>query len=417
MFHGWWIVATVFTVQLFMVGFSSYGLPLLLVPVEDEFKCGMEKLSHAMIGMTALGMVLPLVVGPLVDRWSVRGLMLIGSGALIGGLFALAWAPNEFVFGIAMSTLVAAAMTLLGPIVGSAVVSRWFTTSRGRALGIAAMGTSIGGMVMAPLFGLGFETVGWRDTVRLMAVSVAIFALPLLIFALRNHPRDLGLEPEGPSAGAVSSTPATGGHLSTSEVLRQSAFWIVSLCLALFLGAYSGMLFSVPKFAADLGADAAARSTVTVALTISGLIGKFAFGWAADRFSLKAGLGTAIGLTVCSVSLMTSEPEYPVLLASVAVMGLAAGGILPVWGALMAVIFGVANFGRAMGLQAPIISVGAMAGFGIAGRAHGQTGSFVLAFQIFAGVLSLALLILFALRMPASRGGTAVGREPEAVRS
>ncbi len=400
MFHGWWIVATVFMVQLFMVGFASYGLPLLLVPVEDEFDCGMEKLSHAMIGMTLLGMALPLVVGPLVDRWSVRGLMLIGSGALIGGLFALAWAPNELAFGIAMSTLIAAAMTLLGPIVGSAVVSRWFTTSRGRALGIAAMGTSIGGMVMAPLFGLGFETLGWRDTVRLMAVAVAVFVVPLLVFALRNHPRDLGLEPEGPPAGALMAASTTGRPLSTADVLRQPAFWVVSLCLALFLGAYSGMLFSVPKFAGDLGADALERSTVTVVLTISGLIGKLAFGWAADRFSLKAGLGTAIGLTVGSVSLMTSEPEYPVLLATVAVMGLAAGGILPVWGALMAAIFGVANFGRAMGLQAPIISLGAMAGFGIAGRAHGQTGSFVLAFQIFAGALCLAALVLVALRMP-----------------
>ncbi len=417
MFHGWWIVGTVFMVQLFMIGFSSYGLPLLLVPVENDFKCGMEALSRGMIGMTALGLVLPLIVGPLVDRWSVRGLMLIGAGTLICGLFALAWAPNELAFGIAMSTLIAASMSLLGPIVCSAVVSRWFTASRGRALGIAAMGTSIGGLVMAPLFALGFETVGWRDTVRLMAIAVAIFVVPLLIFALRNHPRELGLEPEGMSAASMTNAAAKGGVLSTREVLRQSAFWVVSICLAIFLGAYAGMLFSVPKFAGDLGADAMARSTVTVVLTIAGLIGKLAFGWAADRFSLKAGLWTAIGLTMGSVSLMTSEPEFPVLLASVAVMGLAAGGILPVWGALMAAIFGVANFGRAMGFQAPIIAVGAMAGYGIAGRAHGQTGSFVLAFQIFAVALGVAMLILLALRMPTVHAGIAVAPEPEPARS
>ena len=127
----------------------------------------MKNLSRGMIGMTALGMVLPLFVGPLVDRWSARGLMLIGTGILVAGLLALAWAPNVIAFGIAMSTLIAAAMTLLGPIVCSAVVSRWFTASRGRALGIAAMGTSFGGMVMAPLFGLGFESIGWRDTVAI----------------------------------------------------------------------------------------------------------------------------------------------------------------------------------------------------------------------------------------------------------
>ena len=50
-------------------------------------------------------------------------------------------------------------------------------------------------------------------------------------------------------------------------------------------------------------------------------------------------------------------------------MGLAAGGILPVWGALMAAIFGVANVGRSMGLQAPIISLGRDA------RATGSPGA------------------------------------------
>ncbi|MBK7948859.1 MAG: MFS transporter [Deltaproteobacteria bacterium] len=415
MFHGWWIVSTVFMVQLVMVGFSSYGLPLLLVPVEEEFDCGMKKLSDAMIGMTALGMVLPLLVGPLVDRWSARGLMLIGTCSLVGGLLGMAWAPNELAFGIAISTLVAAAMTLLGPIVCSAVVSRWFTASRGRALGLAAMGTSVGGMLMAPLFGLGFESIGWRDTVRLMALMIAVGVLPLLLFVLRNHPRDMGLEPEGVPAAAPSPGMGVVPTMVTGDVLRRPAFWMVSICLALFLGAYSGMLFSVPKFAADLGADSMARSQVTVALTVSGLIGKLAFGWAADRFSLKLGLWAAIGLTIGSVLLMTTEPEFPVLLGSVAVMGLAAGGILPVWGALMAAIFGVANFGRAMGLQAPLISVGAMGGYGIAGRVHGATGSFVLAFEIFAVALGLAFLVLFALRVPTAAAHGLGAAEPEAV--
>ena len=207
------------------------------------------------------------------------------------------------------------------------------------------------------------------------------------------------------------------GSLSTRDVVRMRSFWIVSACLALFLGAYSGMLFSVPKFADDLGASTSARSTVTVVLTVSGLIGKLLFGWAADRFSLKTGLATAIALTVASVSVMAGEPPFPVLLVSVAVMGLAAGGILPVWGALMAVLFGVASFGRAMGLQGPLVSLGAMAGYGIAGRVHGQTGSFVLAFEIFAGVLCVAFLILLALRIPSAESEAAPGRTPEAVRA
>ena len=121
MFYGWWIVLSVFMAQLFMVGFCSYGYPMLAVEVEAEFQSGMQALSWAMIGPTILGLGLPLIVGPLVDRWSARGLMLIGITALTFGFLTLAWAPSVLAFVLGMSILVGGANTFLGPIVGSAV--------------------------------------------------------------------------------------------------------------------------------------------------------------------------------------------------------------------------------------------------------------------------------------------------------
>jgi MFS family permease len=158
----------------------------------------------------------------------------------------------------------------------------------------------------------------------------------------------------------------------------------------------------VPKFAADLGADSMARSNMIVALTVAGLVGKLVFGWLADRIPLNLGLWTAIGLTATAIGVMSTEPALPVLVASAALMGLAAGGILPVWGALMAQVFGVANFGRAMGFQAPFITAGALTALAVVGRVRDQTGSYVLAFQIFVGVLCVAAAVLVLLRLPKS---------------
>jgi MFS family permease len=409
MFHGWWIVATVFMAQLFMVGFFTYGYPLLAVAVEAEFDSGMEVLSYAMIGSAMLGLGLPLVVGPLVDRWSARGLMLIGVAALTGGFLVLAWAPSVMAFVVGMSILIGGANTLLGPIVGSAAVARWFAASRGRALGIAAIGTSIGGILMPPLLGYGFASIGWRGSLRVMALALMVCVLPLLVFAFRNHPADLGLQAEGAEIGSHSGSNGPALVTSNAEILRQPSFWAVSVCLAVFLGCYSGTISNVAKFASDLGVDGTAQAVMMSTLAFSGLIGKLVFGYLADRIPLKLGLWAAIGLTTTSVALMTFEPDYPILLVAAAVMGLAAGGILPVWGALMAAIFGVANVGRSMGLQAPIISIGVMPAYWVAGRIHGMTGSFVLAFQIFAGALCVAALVLFALRMP-QRDGEIRGR-------
>ena len=257
---------------------------------------------------------------------------------------------------------------------------------------------------MPPLLGYGFESIGWRNSLRVMALAVVVCVLPLLVFVFRDHPRDLGLQAEGAPAGSDAAAVGPALASSSAEILRQPAFWAVSVCLAVFLGCYSGTLSNVAKFASDLGADGASRAGLMSVLAFSGLIGKLVFGYLADRIPLKVGLWTAIGLTTASVGLMTLEPEFPLLLVAAAVLGLAAGGILPVWGALMAAIFGVANVGRSMGLQAPIISIGVMPAYWFAGRSHGATGSFVLAFQIFAGALCLAALILFALRMPQRPG-------------
>ncbi|MEZ4331328.1 MAG: MFS transporter [Myxococcota bacterium] len=401
MFHGWWIVLTVFTVQLCMVGFMSYGYGLLLVPVEAEFQCGMERMNAGAIAMSLMGMILPLAVGQLVDRWSVRGLMLIGVAALVAGLVALSLATDWLVWAIVMAVLIAAAMTLLGPIVGQAAVARWFTAARGRALGIAALGTSVGGILMANLFAVGFESIGWRSSLRVMALGVAVVGFPLLVFLFRDHPRDLGLRPDGAS-GPVAVDSATPLQLVPARTfLRQVPFWAVSISLAIFLGIYNVMLHNVPMFAHEQGADANARSMMMVIICVSGIVGKLAFGWLADSLPLRLGLWIAIGLTATSLAIMTTEPELPLLWASVAVMGLAAGGILPVWGALMAQLFGVANFGRAMGLQAPLIALGAASALWVAGRLHDRTGGFVFPFQIFIVLLGFSALVLLLLRVPA----------------
>lgn len=404
MFHGWWIVVTVFTVQLCMVGFMSYGYGLLLVAVETEFQCGMEKMNAGAIGMSLMGILLPVGVGQLVDRWSIRGLMLIGTGTLVGGLLVLSLATDWLFWAIAMATLISTAQTLLGPIVGQAAVARWFTASRGRALGLAAIGTSVGGIIMAPLFGLGFESIGWRTTLRVMACAVAAITLPLLLFFFRDRPEELGLRAEGESETASSGAAKPIELVPARIFLRQVPFWAVSVCLAVFLGIYNVMLHNVPMFAHELGADAGARSTMVVIICVSGIVGKLVFGRLADSLPLRMGLWIAIGLTATSLAILTTEPELPLMWTSVAVMGLAAGGILPVWGALMAQLFGVANFGRAMGLQAPLIAVGAAAALWVAGRLHDQTGGFVLPFQIFIGVLGLAALVLVLLGRKESRG-------------
>lgn len=89
------------------------------------------------------------------------------------------------------------------------------------------------------------------------------------------------------------------------------------------------------------------------------------------------------------------------MLLAAGLMGLAAGGMLPVWGAMVAAAFGVASYGRVMGLIMPIISVCTFPGPILAATSMDRTGSYTLAFQAFVGSIGLAALLLLPLRFAA----------------
>ena len=123
------------------------------------------------------------------------------------------------------------------------------------------------------------------------------------------------------------------------------------------------------------------------------------FGLAADKLNLKVGLWIAMTLVLTAFLMMASEPGYPLMLLAAGLLGLATGGMLPVWGSLMARVFGLLSYGRAMGLMGPLITLLVMPGFAVVGRLYDASGSYRLGLVLFAGVTVLAMLILLPLKL------------------
>jgi MFS family permease len=96
--------------------------------------------------------------------------------------------------------------------------------------------------------------------------------------------------------------------------------------------------------------------------------------------------------------------SYLHLLVASVFVGIAAGGMLPVWGSLMAVLFGTANYGRAMGLMSPVMMPLVVFGSPFAGWIFDVTGDYTLAFTVFGVALLVALLALAQLRLPGATG-------------
>ena len=97
--------------------------------------------------------------------------------------------------------------------------------------------------------------------------------------------------------------------------------------------------------------------------------------------------------------IFATEPGYWLAMFAAILMGLAAGGILPVWGALMARVFGLLSYGRAMGLMGPLITLLVMPGYVITGKMFDMYGNYQMILWMFSGVILLAAVALTQLKL------------------
>ncbi|NND66325.1 MAG: MFS transporter [Halioglobus sp.] len=398
MFYGWRIVAGAFTTQMFIVGFFTYSASLLIPHLQREFAVSLEQVMYSMTIGTFTGLLLSPVAGALVDRASVRALMVAGSLAFAGGLALMARTSDitQYVWCFGLTMTIGNCFGAMIP--AAAVVSRWFTVNRGRALGIAAIGTSAGGAVLPGVMEFWLADGDWRGALDNLALCVVVIMVPAAFLLIRGRPEDVNMLPEpDPHAGDGVVDAAVG----SKAILSSANFWCMAISLGLVLGAYSAVLSNLAPYVIAAGFESSAGSTLIMVLAISGLVGKLIFGSAADRLNLKIALWLAEALAIIALLLFAFAGEsFAVMLAAAISMGLASGGLLPVWGAMLARLFGLASYGLAMGLMSPVVTLCIMPTFVLVGRLVDTYGTFLYPLLAFAGATAFAMAILLPLRLP-----------------
>ncbi len=145
MFYGWRIVGGSFVSQALIIGFFTYSVSLLTQPVQETFGVSVEEVMYSLTLGTFLSLFAMPLAGSLIDRFSLRKVMVIGLVLFAAGLALIANTRTItqyiFAFGFTMTI----ANSFAGGLVCSTVVSRWFTVNRGKALGVSAIGNSAGG--------------------------------------------------------------------------------------------------------------------------------------------------------------------------------------------------------------------------------------------------------------------------------
>ncbi len=397
MFFGWYVVAGTFFAQMLVAGFLVYSVSLFVPLVRAEFGVGMEQVMQSLTAGTFAGMLLMPLAGIMFDRYSMRWIFSAGVALFAVGLWALAQSQTIGEYVVYFALTMAFGNTLAGSPAAQTVVARWFSRSRGRAMGISAIGTSVGGIAVPALVVVLLESIGWRATLEVIAALAMFVVLPVVVATVRGKPADIGLQAEPaaePTADAVADV-----SLTLVQILRHPCYWFIGLPLGLLFSAYTVGLVNIAPYAASLNVSPAGASALIMSIAVMGFVGKLGFGLVADRVNLKWALWGVMGLALVGFLLLAAQPSYPVMLAATGLMGLAAGGMVPVWGAMMAAAFGLLSYGRAMGMMGPLLTLLVLPSFTVVGRLYDTSGSYQLPLLIFSAVIATGMLLLLPLKL------------------
>ncbi len=401
MFYGWLIVFLVALYHGLMSGLINYSYGILIVPLVEEFGAS---LFVAMLGLTAAKLVSGLaspILGPMIDKHPMRIFVTLGIVALGSTFILLSYLSAVWQFPVIFGLLMSVVFAFLGPLTGSTLVSRWFSRRRGRALGLAALGLSIGGLVAPPALQYLIDVWGWRGAFFAIGSTVLVTA-PVFYCLIKNSPQEIGLLPDGDTLEATAELKQAQTEVDPYNnyraILAEPGFWMLGISTGVLYASLTAILASVAPYAVDLGIDKQKAAQLISIMAFTGILGKLLFGYAADFMNLKVGYWLAMAFMGAGLLLLSIQPAYQLMVVASVVIGLSIGGLIPVYGALLAKVFGIASYARVMGLMRVVTLMISMVGAPLAGLAFDMTGAFTLAFQGFAVALVFAGSVIVPLK-------------------
>jgi MFS transporter, OFA family, oxalate/formate antiporter len=418
-FYGWYVVAACFLANVAYAEQFNASYGVFMYHLNQEMGWGRALLSGVKsIGWFAESAVAPFV-GPLVDRYGARWLM-VGGGIVCALCFVGAASLTEvwqlyLYFGI----LAPIAGVCLGGFVVSTTIANWFMLRRGRALGIVTMGTSFSTTVLPLAASAMIFTWGWRGAWFALGLLILVLIVPAAML-VRRRPEDMGLFPDGVdperheelldarARQRQRELQEADVHWSYGELVRSRELWILVVCAGLARFAMSATTLHMVPFLQDQGYSlllAAGGLTIRSAITLAG---DFCWGYSLDRLPLKGTAAFCFALTALGLAFWLVPPSLVTLMAGIVLFGVGASGTRVTEEVLWPAYFGRLSLGAVRGVSYPVR--GFFAGLGpiAAGVVWDLTGAYTPAFAVMLVGCLLSAVLILTVQRPVKRS-TPVG--------
>ncbi|MBL7697428.1 MAG: MFS transporter [Chitinophagaceae bacterium] len=380
------IGATAFLSLFSLVGIMFYGLPFFFDFWIKEFGWNRATItSGGAVGKVIIGPLFGFIAGWVIDKFGPRRLML--TGILLGGVALIGLSIMTSLWQFYLFYLCNALGYLFGgPLPNQVLISRWFSSSRGKVMGIAYLGIGIGGMLVPQIAKALNVEFGWRGGLMWLGILMIAIAFPMAWFVKEN--------PEGAKVEVKRDEP----KVPFTNILKGWPFYFLLIGSMCSIGAVSGTSQNLKLFMSiDLNYTQQHAANVMSVVLGASILGRLLMGWLADKIQKKYVMILIYTLVAISIPLLFAARTEGVMYLFAFVFGMALGGDYMIIPLMAAELFGVRVMGRVMGIIISADGLGEAFGPMLAAWLRDKSGNYAYGFTALIGLAIIGTLAVLML--------------------
>jgi len=393
-YYGWWVVFACFILMSSGMGILVNTFTIFLKPVIEDLNFSRSEFSLCFTIAHLAAMFITLFLGKLINKNNIRFIMLLSCiGAGIGYIFySNAHSLIGFYLISILIGLAQAGMTII-PI--SIIISNWFVEKRGFALGLTFAGSGVGGMFYCLVANWLILIFGWRMAYLFLGISILLTTIPVLVFIIKGHPSEKGLEPFG-KVNNENQTEIDTWSLTFSNAIKTKAFWTLGFAMLIMGIINTGIQSHIFAYFTDLGYSSVFTTNIISFSLIMLVLGKIILGVIFDKYGSEKGVIYSCSFLFCTAVLLLKMKFIMFTYLFSIFFGLGASMATVMAPYLTRNIFGPTDYKIIFGPIHFLLTFGFSIGTPLSGLVYDILGSYKpiwITYSVFTLILMFALLL------------------------
>ena len=374
-FYGWRVVQATLVVAFIAWSFALYGPSVYIQALSQTRGWPVGQVSAALTFSFLLNAISVGVVGSIIGRFGPQVIMAIGALVMATGIIAIGQVTEPWQAFMAFP-IMGLGWSCLSTIAISATIAPWFERFQGRAISIALLGASLGGMLGVPISLLLVAQLGFSEAMIAIGLIVMVTVIPISLFVLKRRPQDLGLEPDGIARNAGGILPVNRTWTRTGA-LQTFALRSTIITFGIALMVQLGFLSQQVKLLQEYITTTQTALTVLASGTLA-FLGRVLLARIADQTNIRMAAAVTLLVSAVGLTITATADSAAQLIIGTLIFGFNVGNLTTLPALIVRREFGAPSFGKVFGITGTFMQAISALGPALFGLLHDSTGNYSL---------------------------------------